>query len=247
MLEKRKIPPPEVRHDKGDNFKSDIMVPNVTLIVGGKSLLENATIKLVKGKKYGLVGRNGIGKTMMINAISRGEIDKFPTDIHMLQVEQEVVGDDDSVLSHILGCDVERTNLMEEIKDLTEADESSMSETEKAWKTKRMGYCTDRMQDIGAEEAEAKAIQILTGIGFPHDELNKASNKFSGGWRMRIAIAKVIFSEPEILMLDEPTNHLDINALIWLEQYIQNLNSTIIIISHARDFLNATVDEIIHF
>lgn len=78
MQTKRKIPPPEVRHDKGDNFRSDIMVPGVTLIVGGKSLLENATIKLVRGKKYGLVGRNGIGKTMMINAISRGEIDKFP-------------------------------------------------------------------------------------------------------------------------------------------------------------------------
>jgi len=87
MLTKRKIPSPEVRHDKGDNFRSDIMVTGVTLIVGGKSLLENATIKLVKGKKYGLVGRNGIGKTMMINAISRSEIDKFPTDIHMLQVE----------------------------------------------------------------------------------------------------------------------------------------------------------------
>jgi len=118
------------------------MVPGVTLIVGGKSLLENATIKLVRGKKYGLVGRNGIGKTMMINAISRGEIDKFPTDIHMLQVEQEVVGDDESVLSHILGCDVERTNLLEEMQELTEADESTMSEKEKNFRTKRMAYCS---------------------------------------------------------------------------------------------------------
>jgi ATP-binding cassette, subfamily F, member 3 len=247
MQTKRKIPPPEVRHDKGDNFRSDIMVPGVTLIVGGKSLLENATIKLVRGKKYGLVGRNGIGKTMMINAISRGEIDKFPTDIHMLQVEQEVVGDNESVLSHILGCDVERTSLLEEIQELTNADESSMSEKEKAFRLKRMEYVSERLVDIDAEGAEAKAIEILTGIGFPHDELHKASNKFSGGWRMRIAIAKVIFSEPEILMLDEPTNHLDINALIWLENYIINLDCTIIIISHARDFLNATVHEIIHF
>jgi len=223
------------------------MVTGVTLIVGGKSLLENATIKLVKGKKYGLVGRNGIGKTMMINAISRSEIDKFPTDIHMLQVEQEVVGDEFSVLQHILGCDVERTDLMEEMAELTNADESSMTDKEKTKRTKRMGDVAVRLGDIDAEGAEAKAVQILTGIGFQHEDLHNASNKFSGGWRMRIAIAKVIFSEPEILMLDEPTNHLDINALIWLENYIVNLDCTIIIISHARDFLNATVHEIIHF
>jgi len=98
------------------------MVTGVTLIIGGKALLENATIKLVRGKKYGLIGRNGIGKTMMINSISRGEIEKFPSDIHMLQVEQEVVGDDETVLSHILACDVERTDLLEEFELLKNED-----------------------------------------------------------------------------------------------------------------------------
>lgn len=98
------------------------MVNGVTLIIGGKALLENATIKLVRGKKYGLIGRNGIGKTMMINSISRGEIEKFPTDIHMLQVEQEVVGDDETVLSHILACDVERTDLLEDLELLKNED-----------------------------------------------------------------------------------------------------------------------------
>ena len=98
------------------------MVTGVTLIIGGKALLENATIKLVRGKKYGLIGRNGIGKTMMINSISRGEIEKFPSDIHMLQVEQEVVGDDETVLSHILACDVERTDLLEELELLKNED-----------------------------------------------------------------------------------------------------------------------------
>lgn len=122
MQHKKAIPPPEVRHDKGDNFRTDIMVTGVTLIIGGKALLENATIKLVRGKKYGLIGRNGIGKTMMINSISRGEIEKFPSDIHMLQVEQEVVGDDETVLSHILACDVERTDLLEEFELLKNED-----------------------------------------------------------------------------------------------------------------------------
>jgi ATP-binding cassette subfamily F protein 3 len=122
-----------------------------------------------------------------------------------------------------------------------------MSDKEKDSSTKRLADVSQRLEDIGANEAEAKATQILVGIGFSHEDLHRSSNKFSGGWRMRIAIAKVIFSEPEILMLDEPTNHLDINALIWLENYIINLDCTIIIVSHARDFLNATVDEIIHF
>jgi len=112
MDHKRKIPPPEVRHSKGVGFNADIMIPNITLIVGGKSLLEAATLKLTRGKKYGLVGRNGIGKTCLINAISRAEIEKFPQDIHILQVEQEVEGDDVSVLQHILNCDVEREDLL---------------------------------------------------------------------------------------------------------------------------------------
>lgn len=98
MEHKHKVPPPEVRHDKGNNFKQDIMIPNITLIVGGKALLEGATLRLVRGKKYGLVGRNGIGKTCLINAISRSEIEKFPQGIHVLQVEQEVEGDDKTVL-----------------------------------------------------------------------------------------------------------------------------------------------------
>lgn len=111
-----------------------------------------------------------------------------------------------------------------------------------------MAAINERLDMIDAQEAEPKAIKILTGIGFSQAELHKPSNQFSGGWRMRIAIAKVIFAEPEILLLDEPTNHLDLPALIWLENYIQELTeTTCIIVSHARDFLNATVDEIMHF
>lgn len=111
----------------------------------------------------------------------------------------------------------------------------------------RLAEVNERLQIICANDQETKAIEILTGIGFSQTDLHKASKEFSGGWRMRIAIAKVIFCEPEILMLDEPTNHLDLPALIWLENYIQGLDITIIIVSHARDFLNAVCDEIIHF
>jgi len=111
----------------------------------------------------------------------------------------------------------------------------------------RISEISERLIAIDANSAEKKAIEILTGIGFTQEDLGRASREFSGGWRMRIAIAKVIFCEPEILMLDEPTNHLDLPALIWLENYVQGLDITIIVVSHARDFLNAICDEIIHF
>jgi len=188
--------------------------------VGGKALLEGATLKLTKGRKYGLVGRNGIGKTCLINAISRGEIEKYPEDVHTLQVEQEIEGDEISVLQHILNCDVERIQLLEEMDRLTTLDDSELTKEEIARNNARTAEIFERLNSIGANEAESKAIQILTGIGFSQEDMQRPTNSFSGGWRMRVAIAKCIFSEPEILLLDEPTNHLDLPALIWLEDYI---------------------------
>jgi len=130
MSHKKKVPPPEVRHERGAGFNQDINIFGVTLIVGGKALLEGATLKLVRGKKYGLVGRNGIGKTCLINAISRSEIEKFPQGLHILQVEQEVEGDSKTVLEHILECDVERSALIAEMKTLVAADQKSMTKEE---------------------------------------------------------------------------------------------------------------------
>jgi len=129
MSYKHRIPPPVVKHEKGFGFnRSDIMVQGVTVIVGGKTLLDQATLKLVKGRKYGLVGRNGIGKTSLINAISRGEIEKYPQNVHTLQVEQEIEGDDVTVLQHILSCDIERTELMEKLEELTTLNDDEMTE-----------------------------------------------------------------------------------------------------------------------
>jgi ATP-binding cassette subfamily F protein 3 len=127
------------------------------------------------------------------------------------------------------------------------ANRGSETPEEKEENTKRLTAIFARLQHIDAEKAESKAIKILTGLGFSQSDLLIPSKKFSGGWRMRIAIAKVIFCEPEILLLDEPTNHLDLNALIWLEDYIKSLHITVVIVSHARDFLNTTVEEIIYF
>lgn len=228
-----------------DPFRGDILITNLTLIIGGKTLLEQAQLKLVQGRKYGLVGRNGIGKTTLINGITRKEIEKFPQNIHILQVEQEAEADDVCVLDHVMRCDVEREKLLQEQREIEE--KKGETKEEKDENTKRLAKIFERLTHIEADKAESKAIKILTGLGFSQSDLCIPSKKFSGGWRMRIAIAKVIFCEPEILLLDEPTNHLDLNALIWLEDYIKQLSITVVIVSHARDFLNTTCEEIIYF
>lgn len=114
MATKQAVPPPRVLHDKSDQTRADIYLPNVTVMAGGKALLDKATVRFTRGRKYGLVGRNGIGKTTLINALCRKEIDKMPMNLHILQVEQEVVGDDKSVLDHVLECDEERLDLLKE-------------------------------------------------------------------------------------------------------------------------------------
>ena len=131
MATKKKVPPPEVIHDKSGSSKADIYLPSVTLIAGGKALLDKAVVRLARGRKYGLVGRNGIGKTTLINAMCRKELDKLQKNLHILQVEQEIVGDDKTVLDHVIECDVERLALYKEQNDLTNADTSEMEPEEK--------------------------------------------------------------------------------------------------------------------
>ena len=117
-------------------------------------------------------------------------------------------------------------------------DIDKMKFAEKNKHNERLIEIADRLDLIDAVGAESRAIEILIGLGFRQHELHKKSKEFSGGWRMRIALSKVIFSEPDVLLLDEPTNHLDLVALIWLEEYVQCLDATVVIVSHARDFLN---------
>jgi ATP-binding cassette, subfamily F, member 3 len=146
-------------------------------------------------------------------------------------------------LEHVLGADVERERLLKEQAELTE---EALQSHETDANAARLHEIFERLVSIESDKAESKAIRILIGLGFSQQELQKESKKFSGGWRMRIAIAKVIFCEPQILFLDEPTNHLDLNAVIWLEDYLMELDITVVIVSHDREFLNFCCDEIIH-
>lgn len=160
------MPPPRVIHDKSDSSKADIYLPNVTVIAGGKALLDKAVVRLARGRKYGLVGRNGIGKTTLLNAMCRREIEKMPHNLHILQVEQETVGDDKSVLSHVLECDVERLQLMQELVDKTGMDMADLEDEDKAEINTRIIAINERLQFIDADKAESKAILILSGLGF---------------------------------------------------------------------------------
>jgi len=152
------------------------------------------------------------------------------------------------VLNHLLDCDQERNSLNEELEKLLDEDEEvEKTEAEEAAEAERINEITDRLDFIDADNAESKAKDIITGVGFQESDFDRPCKDFSGGWRMRIAIAKILYCKPEILMLDEPTNHLDLPALIWLENYLVNLeDTTVIIVSHARDFLDAICTKMIH-
>ena len=246
MKRQKKAPPLIVKHSGGD-YKMDVLVNNVTIIIGGKSLLENAKLKLNYGRKYGLIGRNGIGKTTLLNQIARKEIEGFPEHLHVLHVEQEIDPEDKSVIDHVLECDTERTLLLQEEKDLLEIDKTKLKKHKVEKMRDKLYEVQKRLSEIGAHEAEYKASKILNGLGFQQEDMNRKSQEFSGGWRMRITLAKALFSNPDILLLDEPTNHLDLDAVLWLEQYVQDLDITVVIVSHAREFLNNVAEEIIHF
>jgi len=247
MKKQRKTPPFVVVHGRDANYKMDVHVNNVSIIIGGKTLLENATLKLTHGRKYGLIGRNGIGKTTLLNMIARKEVEGFPNHLHVLHVEQEIEPEDKTVLTHILECDTERDRLLREQDDLMNVDESKLKKRNIIEKAEKLQAVQAKLVEINAHEAEYKASQILSGLGFSQADLSRKSQEFSGGWRMRISLAKALFSNPDILLLDEPTNHLDLDAVMWLEDYTQGLEITVIIVSHARDFLNNVAEEIIHF
>ena len=218
----------------------DIKVEGFSIAAKGKDLLKNANLTIVAGRRYGLVGPNGKGKTTLLRHIAARKL-AIPPHIDILYCEQEVIANETSAIDSVLNADKERTRMLKLEKELIakqeKGDLSIQDELQKLY---------EAMEAHGVSSAEARARRILAGLGFSKAMQKRATQDFSGGWRMRVSLARALFMEPTLLLLDEPTNHLDLNAVIWLDNYLQNWKKTLLIVSHDQSFLDNVCSDIIH-
>lgn len=214
-----------------------LRIKEITYSVAGRTLLENTSVTIPAGHKVGLVGRNGTGKTTLFRIIRKemvldtGEIE-MPQGWKIGGVSQEVPGNEVSLIDTVLAADTERVSLLAEAETATDPT--------------RIADIQNRLTDIDAWSAQARASSILKGLGFTSSEQLQPCSAFSGGWRMRVALAAVLFSEPDLLLLDEPTNYLDLEGALWLEAYLVKYPHTVLIVSHDRELLNRSVGGILH-
>jgi ATP-binding cassette subfamily F protein 1 len=219
----------------------DIVVPNFSISANNKELFLNAELTIAQGRRYGLVGPNGAGKSTLLKMIAAGEL-KVPPRVDYLYVEQEVMADETPAVDAVLKADKVRWELVEEEKKIMKDLEKKADEA----KDVRLGEIHEQLSQIGAASSESRARRILFGLGFDAEMQIRPTRFFSGGWRMRISLARALFMEPTLLMLDEPTNHLDLNAVIWLDDYLQKWKKTLLVVSHDQDFLNSVCQEVLH-
>nr|WP_314074494.1 ABC-F family ATP-binding cassette domain-containing protein [uncultured Roseococcus sp.] len=214
-----------------------LTIQDLTIRMAGRPLMEGASLQVDDGRKVGLVGRNGAGKSTLLKAIL-GELQPDSGEIRIAQrarighVAQETPAGDTSLLDIVLEADTERAGLLAELEGHPEAI--------------RAGEIHERLIAIQADAAPARAATILAGLGFDAAAQARPSKEYSGGWRMRVSLARALFLEPDLLLLDEPTNHLDLEAAMWLEGWIQRFGGAAIIISHDRGLLERCVDSIAH-
>ena len=214
-----------------------LTLTDISARIAGRLLIDHAALYLPEGTKAGFVGRNGAGKSTLFRVIT-GELAPetgtvtLPRNCRISQVAQEAPGTDEPLIDIVLKADAERRALLIEAETATDPD--------------RIAEIQTRLVDIDAHSAEARAASILAGLGFDKAAQQRPASSFSGGWRMRVALAAVLFSRPDLLLLDEPTNYLDLEGTLWLEDYVRHYPHTVIIISHDRDLLNRAVNSIVH-
>ncbi len=217
---------------------SVLNLENLSYGIAGRALLERANLLVDPGRRIGLIGRNGAGKSTLLKLIA-GELQpdggsiRFGQRVRLGYVAQEAPGGDVTPLEVVLKADVERSTLLAQAEDTATAHD-------------QLAELHDRLLTIGADAAPARAAAILSGLGFSTAWQGLAMSSFSGGWRMRVALAAVLFSAPDLLLLDEPTNHLDLEATLWLEQYLAKFPGAVLLVSHDRQLLDRAVEAIAH-
>ncbi|HUZ74147.1 MAG TPA: ABC-F family ATP-binding cassette domain-containing protein [Stellaceae bacterium] len=214
-----------------------LVLKAVTVRLGGRVVLDRATAAVPWRCRVGLVGRNGSGKSTLLRVIAglvetdEGTVET-PRGTRIGYLVQDAPGGATTPLAHVLAADSERAQLL--------------AEAERAMGHDRLAEVQERLETIDAYAAPARAARILAGLGFDAAAQEQPLQSFSGGWRMRVALAAVLFSEPDLLLLDEPSNHLDLEAAIWLESFLKTYRGTLVVVSHERDLLNNVVDHVLH-
>jgi len=214
-----------------------ITIQSITVRLGGVPILQDATAAILPGAKVGLIGRNGAGKSTLLKAlIGQIELDagsiEMPRRTRLGYIAQDAPSGVRTPFETVLAADIERSELLAECETCTDHD--------------RLGDVHERLLAIDAYSAPSRAARILIGLGFDEDMQAQPLDSFSGGWKMRVALAALLFSAPDVLLLDEPSNHLDLEATLWLENFLKSYPGTLIVISHERDLLNNVVDTIVH-
>ena len=212
-------------------------INGITVRLGGRTILDRATAPIPPGARVGLIGRNGAGKSTLMKVMigqldpDEGEIE-MPKKTRLGYIAQEAPSGTSTPFETVLAADTERATLMAEAESCHDPD--------------RLGHVYDRLLAIDAYTADARASRILIGLGFDEAMQGQPLDSYSGGWKMRVALAALLFSEPDVLLLDEPSNHLDLEATLWLENFLKSYPGTLVVISHERDLINNVVDTILH-
>ncbi|CAK9192609.1 hypothetical protein BDL97_01G128400 [Sphagnum fallax] len=214
----------------------DIHIESLSLTFHGHELVVDSTLELNYGRRYGLLGLNGCGKSTLLTAIGHREL-PIPEHMDIYHLTREIDATEMTALEAVMNVDEERLKLEKEAELLAAQDDGGGEPLERIY---------ERLESMDSATAEMRAAQILHGLGFTKKMQGKKTRDFSGGWRMRIALARALFMNPTILLLDEPTNHLDLEACVWLEETLKKFERILVVVSHSQDFLNGICTNIIH-